>query len=154
MRLRTVLICLAVCLPGFAEEGAHHHQIGKLGTVRFQISCNSNVQAPFTRAVAMLHSFWYNEAEKAFSHIGDTDPKCGMTYWGVAMSTDEIGGGLAVCSLQPLPGFAEEGAHHHQIGKLGTVRFQISCNSNVQAPFTRAVAMLHSFWYNEAEMAS
>ena len=83
--LRTVLICLAVCSPGFAEEDAHH-QIGKLGTVRFQISCSPKVQAPFSRAVAMLHSFWYNEAEKAFSRIGDTDPKCGMTYWGVAMS--------------------------------------------------------------------
>ena len=85
MRLKTVLIFLAVCSPGFAEEGAHH-QIGKLGTVRFQISCSPKVQAPFSRAVAMLHSFWYNEAEKAFSRIGDTNPKCGMTYWGVAMS--------------------------------------------------------------------
>ena len=86
MRLGTALICLAICLPGFAEEGAHHHQIGKLGTVRFQISCNSNVQAPFTRAAAMLHSFWYKEAEKAFSHVGEADPSCGMAYWGVAMS--------------------------------------------------------------------
>ena len=86
MRLRTVLICLAVCSPGLAEEGTHHRHIGKLGTVRFQISCSPKVQAPFSRAAAMLHSFWYNEAEKAFSYVAEADSACGMAYWGVAMS--------------------------------------------------------------------
>ncbi len=86
MRLRTVLICLAVCSPGLAEEGTHHRNIGQLGTVRFQISCSPKVQAPFSRAAAMLHSFWYNEAEKAFSYVAEADSACGMAYWGVAMS--------------------------------------------------------------------
>src|SRR5205085_474512 len=40
----------------------------------------------FERAVAMLHSFWYEEAEKAFRSITQTDANCGMAYWGVAMS--------------------------------------------------------------------
>ena len=34
----------------------------------------------------MLHSFWYEEVDKAFSSIGAKDPRCGMAYWGVAMS--------------------------------------------------------------------
>jgi len=68
-----------------AQE-AHQHHHGGLGTVRFETSCDSSVQAPFQRAVAMLHSFWYDEAEKAFRAIAATDPTCGMAYWGVAMS--------------------------------------------------------------------
>jgi hypothetical protein len=39
----------------------------RLGTVTFQTSCSPAAQARFTRAVALLHSFWYEEAEKAFT---------------------------------------------------------------------------------------
>ncbi|HEY3202410.1 MAG TPA: hypothetical protein VGL03_02010, partial [Thermoanaerobaculia bacterium] len=38
------------------------------------------------RAVAMLHSFWYEAAEKSFRAVADADPGCAMAYWGVAMS--------------------------------------------------------------------
>ena len=58
----------------------------RLGTVSFPISCNADVQPKFTRAVALLHSFWYEEAEKAFVEIAKADPACGMAWWGVAMS--------------------------------------------------------------------
>ena len=34
----------------------------------------------------MLHSFWYEEAEKAFRSIAAADPNCSMASWGVAMS--------------------------------------------------------------------
>src|SRR4029453_6505126 len=37
-------------------------------------------------AVAWLHSFEYEEAEKAFTRVTLTDQKCGMGYWGIAMS--------------------------------------------------------------------
>jgi hypothetical protein len=33
----------------------------------------------------LLHSFEYDEAEKAFSKIIDKNPGCAMAYWGVAM---------------------------------------------------------------------
>jgi hypothetical protein len=36
--------------------------------------------------VAWLHSFEYEEAEKAFTEVAATDPRCGMAYWGVAMT--------------------------------------------------------------------
>jgi hypothetical protein len=38
------------------------------------------------RGVAWLHSFEYEEAERAFTQVTLTDQKCGMGYWGVAMS--------------------------------------------------------------------
>ncbi len=57
-----------------------------LGDVDFPISCSEPAQQQFNRAVAILHSFWYEEAEKAFTSVTDTDATCAMGYWGVAMS--------------------------------------------------------------------
>ena len=44
------------------------------------------MQKPFERGVALLHSFWYEEAEKEFQQIAKDDPHCAMAHWGVAMS--------------------------------------------------------------------
>lgn len=52
----------------------------------FPISCDKSVQKDFERAVAMLHSFWYDESERAFSAVASKDPECAMAYWGTAMS--------------------------------------------------------------------
>lgn len=69
------------------ETHQHKHEMGeKLGRVNFSVSCNRAAQQQFTRAVALLHSFWYAEAEKGFVEVTKADPKCGMGYWGIAMS--------------------------------------------------------------------
>jgi tetratricopeptide (TPR) repeat protein len=68
--------------PGRTEGKAD-----QLGTVHFETSCNADVQPSFDRAVALLHSFWYGAAVKAFTEIGSRDPACAMAYWGVAMSS-------------------------------------------------------------------
>lgn len=75
-------------LPVKAQE-AHQHQhehSEKLGQVNFNVACNPQAQRQFNRAVAWLHSFEYEEAEKAFAAVTVTDPRCGMGYWGIAMS--------------------------------------------------------------------
>ena len=71
-----------------ADEVPHvHHVEGeKLGTVVFPVSCNEAAQAAFGRAVALIHSFWYDEAEKAFGEVAELDPTCAMASWGIAMS--------------------------------------------------------------------
>src|SRR5437773_5105229 len=61
-------------------------QAEKIGQVRFPVSCSPAVQQPFERAVALLHSFWYLEAAKAFTQITQTDPGCAMAYWGLALT--------------------------------------------------------------------
>jgi hypothetical protein len=58
----------------------------KLGQVDFRTSCSPAAQEQFNRAVATLHSFWYDEAVKGFTSVTETDPGCAMGYWGVAMS--------------------------------------------------------------------
>jgi hypothetical protein len=37
-----------------------------------------------SRAVALLHSFGYEEARLAFAEAAKADPSCGMAHWGVA----------------------------------------------------------------------
>ena len=50
------------------------------------MSCSPTVRAPFIRGVALLHDFWYQEAQRQFEQIAKTDPECAMAHWGVAMS--------------------------------------------------------------------
>ena len=73
--------------PLFADEH-HHHSMSpeELGTVHFQTSCSPKVEADFNRGVALLHSFWYEEAEKTFRKVAAEDHKCAMANWGIAMS--------------------------------------------------------------------
>ena len=59
---------------------------GKFGTVEFVVSCSDKVKSNFNLATALLHSFEYDEAEKAFAKVINEDPACVMAYWGVAMS--------------------------------------------------------------------
>ena len=56
----------------------------KLGNVSFPTSCDRKVQAQFDRAVAMLHSFWFQQGEKAFREVLERDPSCAIANWGIA----------------------------------------------------------------------
>ena len=67
------------------HEHGHDHS-GQLGRVNFSISCTPKARQQFNRATAWLHSFEYEEAEKAYTEVTRTDPRCAMGYWGVAMS--------------------------------------------------------------------
>lgn len=79
-------LCHTPTLEAQEPHQHHHDPSDKLGTVNFAISCSPQAQAQFNRAVAWLHSFEYEEAERAFTEVSVTDPKCGMAYWGIAMS--------------------------------------------------------------------
>ena len=59
---------------------------GQFGELKFSLSCNFETRETFDLAIALLHSFQYSEAEKAFVKVLDADPNCPMAYWGVAMS--------------------------------------------------------------------
>ena len=92
------ILFLQTCLVGFTAASVaqqHHHAGGegvpsealsKLGAVHFPVSCSASVQGPFERGVAMLHSFWYEEARKQFASVAQADPSCAMAQWGLAMT--------------------------------------------------------------------
>jgi tetratricopeptide (TPR) repeat protein len=58
----------------------------RLGSVSFAVSCAPAVSVPFVRGVALLHDFWYQEAQRQFEEIAKADPNCAMAHWGIAMS--------------------------------------------------------------------
>jgi tetratricopeptide (TPR) repeat protein len=92
MRKLSWLLCLALAVTcaGFADDDEGHHHEGltqeQLGTVHFPVSCTPEAQKTFEKGVALLHSFWYEEAEKTFLEVEKQDPRCAMAHWGVAMS--------------------------------------------------------------------
>lgn len=57
----------------------------QFGKVLFETSCSPQVQKDVSLAIALLHSFEYDEAEKVFAKVIDEEPGCAMAYWGVAM---------------------------------------------------------------------
>src|SRR5208282_2493438 len=82
------IVSMLFSCGALADEGHHHEDLttDQLGTVHFPVSCAAAVQKPFERGVALLHSFWYEEAEKEFEQIAKDDPRCAMAHWGIAMS--------------------------------------------------------------------
>lgn len=61
-------------------------EMANFGSVNFVVAGNADIKKEFNQAIAILHSFEYGEAEKAFANVIDKDPSCAMAYWGVAMS--------------------------------------------------------------------
>src|SRR5213082_3436589 len=49
-----------------------------VGKVTFPITCTSDVQSDFARGVALLHSFFYEEARRVFTSVAERDPNCAM----------------------------------------------------------------------------
>ncbi len=91
MTLRGIFVATlfgALLAPAALAQEEHHHdgEAEGLGTVHFPVSCKPDVQAAFTRAVALLHSFGYEEARNAFADVAERDPACGMAQWGIAMT--------------------------------------------------------------------
>jgi tetratricopeptide (TPR) repeat protein len=70
----------------WADEGHHHEDVKeKLGTVSFPISCAPAEQKAVERGIALLHSFWFDEAQKQFEDAVQEDPNCAMAYWAEAI---------------------------------------------------------------------
>jgi tetratricopeptide (TPR) repeat protein len=57
-----------------------------LGSVDFKNSCGPAVAAEFNRAVALLHSFEYDQSRDVFAEVGKNHPKCAIAKWGEAMT--------------------------------------------------------------------
>lgn len=73
-----------VTLFGQSKEGTEGRAPEQLGQVVFPNSCSAAVQGTFIRGVALLHSFWYSEAEKTFREVLAQDSTCAIANWGIA----------------------------------------------------------------------
>ncbi len=86
--MRRLVLAVALVAPQIAFAQDHHPagDAGKLGKVSFAVSCASGTQPTFERAVAMLHSFWFDAATTAFNDIITSDSTCALANWGRAMT--------------------------------------------------------------------
>jgi tetratricopeptide (TPR) repeat protein len=110
-----------------------------LGSVSFGTSCKPQVKQDFNRAVALLHSFWLDEAERTFKAVVLRDPHCAMAQWGVAMTNfNQVNGG-------PTP--AGVAAANQALAKADSARERDSR----EAAYIRA---LHSFFDDFTEKDS
>jgi hypothetical protein len=96
---------VAACTFAAGPARVEAHGDEKLGKVDFPTSCSRAAQPDFDRAVALLHSFWFGEAIKAFNAVAQADPSCGIAHWGTAVSW--LGNPLAG---PPVPRGLQEGS--------------------------------------------
>ena len=74
---------LGIAQPAHDE---HHHHSPVLGKLTFESSCTPSAHAKLVEGLSWLHSFEYGPAARSFGEAATADPKCGIAYWGVAMS--------------------------------------------------------------------
>jgi hypothetical protein len=93
--MRASLIHVAILLAVLPHAAQAQEPTGGIGTVTFPVSCNAEAQTRMSRAVAMLHSFWFPEARRVFESVLEADAGCGIAHWGIAMTHfgNPMGGG-------------------------------------------------------------
>ncbi len=85
-----LLASVALSVPVSGRLGAqevHDRHTEQLGRVVFPVSCAPKAQARFERAMALLHSFWWEEGGRAFRDVAAVDSACAMAYWGLALNS-------------------------------------------------------------------
>jgi len=108
----------------------------EFGTVNFEITGNEKVKEDFNIAIALLHSFEYDESEKVFAKIIDESPDCSMAYWGVAL-----------CNFHPLWEPPSE-ASLKKGAKAIEMANSISKKSKRESDYINAVSAYYRDWNN------
>ena len=80
------VVLLAGTAAARAQAPHQHGEGGRLGTVAFANSCKPEVQPPFARGMALLHSFEFGQAMDAFAEVVKADPSCGIALWGTGLA--------------------------------------------------------------------
>jgi tetratricopeptide (TPR) repeat protein len=106
----------------------------EFGSVGFETSCSDKVKKDFHLAIALLHSFEYDEAEKVFAKIIDEQPECAMAYWGVAMSN------YHPLWTAPTSAELEKGA------KAIAIAQSLKQKSKIETDYINAIALFYKDW--------
>jgi hypothetical protein len=69
-----------------AQQPAATGNQRSIGSVNLETSCDAAAQVSFQQGAALLHSFVWEDARRAFQTAAKADPACAMAYWGEAMS--------------------------------------------------------------------
>src|SRR6266571_7982340 len=85
-RLATPVVLWLGLVGRLPAQEVHPRHGETIGRVVFPVSCTPEARTRFERAVALLHSFWYERAADTFREAVVADTACAMGYWGQAMS--------------------------------------------------------------------
>src|SRR5688572_21183258 len=88
MRRSSLVAIIAFALPVTLSAQQHQHpprDQERLGTVHFPTSCAPRVAPTFDRAIALMHSFEFGPAIRAFEQVLAEDSTCAMAWWGIAL---------------------------------------------------------------------
>jgi tetratricopeptide (TPR) repeat protein len=107
----------------------------QFGSVNFKTSCSAKGNKDFNFALSLLHSFEYDEAEKAFAKIIAYEPECAMAYWGVAMSNYHL-----LWPSAPSPVELTKGA------KAIAIAQSIKQKSPRESDYINAIAVFYKDW--------
>jgi len=91
----------------FALDARTGRQLWKYHRRRKVVNPYDN--AKVNRGVAMLHSFWYQAAEKTFAAVVEKDADCAMAYWGISLANGS-GEQIVPATRHCLPGGAISGS--------------------------------------------
>ncbi len=80
----SLMLVARVCAQEQEHAVAHGQQLGK---VVFATSCRPEAQTRFEHAMALLHSFWWEEGSRAFRAVAVADSTCALAYWGLALNS-------------------------------------------------------------------
>jgi tetratricopeptide (TPR) repeat protein len=92
MKILAQSLCgLLLCMPGAAQNHAHHTQshpvslVTGLGDLHHPVSThNLDAQKFFDQGLRFIYAFNHDEAARSFQHAAELDPKLAMAHWGIA----------------------------------------------------------------------
>jgi hypothetical protein len=76
---------ISAVLPSAAHDAGADAQA--LGKVNFEVSCNAAAQREFNLAMALYHSFAWEQIKAPLDRVLEADPKCGMVHWARALAS-------------------------------------------------------------------
>jgi tetratricopeptide (TPR) repeat protein len=106
----------------------------EFGSVGFETTLSGKAKEHFELAIALLHSFEYDEAEKMFARVIDAEPQYAMAYWGVAM-----------CNYHPL----WSPPNHEELekgSKAVTIAESVKQKSERESAYVEAIASFYKDW--------
>jgi tetratricopeptide (TPR) repeat protein len=140
-RMRTPVLLIALSLVAASGGVAQHaHQ---LGTVAFPNSCSPAVQDQLIRGVAMLHSFYYSPAQRAFEEVAAQDNSCVIAAWGYA----------SILMSNPLQGIGASPAGAQQAREVIDKGRAMSAKTQRERDYLEAVAAYYEDFAGRSERA-
>ena len=132
-----IALSLAVASVAFAQ---HDHKLGK---IEFPNSCSPAVQEKLMRGIAMLHSFYYSAAQKAFEEVAAEDDSCTIAAWGYA----------SILMLNPLQGIGSS-PENAQLAQAAIDKARkMGAKTERERDYLEAVAAYYEDFTNRPERA-